>query len=127
MSSSLKAWGNAEKEKSDACDPGESGGGWGEGTKEKKKGSSRIANEGGDLVGCASTRVWRRHSAGIPTSTLKKAIASISASNSDPQEQSINLWARVITARFPLWSTWEYPNRDQYGPLFNHAMCSHQC
>lgn len=36
MSTSSKAWGNAEKETSDASDPGESGGGWGmKGTKEK--------------------------------------------------------------------------------------------
>jgi len=37
MSSSLKAWGNAEKEKSDVSDPGESGGGGGWGVKELKR------------------------------------------------------------------------------------------
>lgn len=84
MSSSSKAWGNAEKETSDvSSDPGESGGGWLGGERNEREGSSRIANGGGDLVGCASTRMWRRYSAGVPISTLKKAMASTRASNSD--------------------------------------------
>jgi len=64
----------------------------------------------------------------VPISTLKKAIAS-SASNSDPSPRAKYKplgSCNTVAARFPLSSTWEYPNRDQYGLLFNHAMCSHR-